>query len=78
MGTFFRADFVWAVLETRWAGAIFCPDGWAFQHLEKVSAKLLSTYPDIVRDLIGRQSGVYALYKKDRLYYVGLARKLSG
>ena len=53
-------------------------DALLFQHLEKVSGKLLTTYPDIVRDLIGRQSGVYALYKKDKLYYVGLARKLSG
>jgi hypothetical protein len=53
-------------------------DALLFQHLEKVSGKLLTTYPDIVRDLIGRQAGVYALYKKERLYYVGLARKLSG
>jgi hypothetical protein len=53
-------------------------DSLLFQHLEKVSGKLLTDYRDIVRDLIGTQSGVYALYKKDKLYYVGLARKLSG
>lgn len=53
-------------------------DALLFQHLEKVSGKLLKECRDIVRDLIGTQSGVYALYKKDKLYYVGLARKLSG
>jgi hypothetical protein len=52
-------------------------DALLFQHLEKVSGKLLTAYPDIIRDLIGKQSGVYALYKRNGLYYVGLARKLS-
>lgn len=52
-------------------------DALLFQHLEHVSGRLLVSHPDIVRDLIGRQSGVYALYRKSTLYYVGLANKLT-
>lgn len=47
-----------------------------FQHLERVSRKLLDEHPDIVRQLIGRNAGVYALYRKNKLYYVGLASAL--
>jgi hypothetical protein len=47
-----------------------------FQHLERVSRKLLEEHPDIVRQFIGRSAGVYALYRKNRLYYVGLATVL--
>ena len=47
-----------------------------FAHLERVSKKLLVEHPDIVRALIGRNAGVYALYRKNKLYYVGLARAL--
>ena len=47
-----------------------------FQHLERVSRELLVRHPDIVRQFIGRNAGVYALYRKNRLYYVGLAKTL--
>jgi hypothetical protein len=47
-----------------------------FQHLERVSRKLLEDHPDIVRQFIGRNAGVYALYRKNKLYYVGLAKGL--
>jgi len=47
-----------------------------FQHLERVSRDLLVRHPDVVRQLIGRNAGVYALYRKNRLYYVGLAKTL--
>jgi Restriction Enzyme Adenine Methylase Associated/Protein of unknown function (DUF2924) len=47
-----------------------------FQHLERVSRDLLEDHPDIVRQFIGRNAGVYALYHKNRLYYVGLAKGL--
>ena len=47
-----------------------------FQHLERVSRKLLEEHPDIVRQFIGRNAGVYALYRKNKLYYVGLASVL--
>lgn len=46
-------------------------------HLERVSRDLLETHPDVVREFIGRNAGIYALYKRDRLYYVGLATGLS-
>jgi hypothetical protein len=48
------------------------------QHLENVSRDLLEQHPDIVRQFIGRNAGIYALYKKDKLYYVGLATTLRG
>jgi hypothetical protein len=47
-----------------------------FAHLERVSKDLLIHHPDIVRNLIGRNAGVYALYRKNKLYYVGLASAL--
>ena len=47
-------------------------------HLERVSRTLLEKHGEIVRRFIGRNTGVYALYRKNRLYYVGLASKLSG
>jgi Restriction Enzyme Adenine Methylase Associated/Protein of unknown function (DUF2924) len=47
-----------------------------FAHLERVSKDLLVQHPDIVRNLIGKNAGVYALYRKNKLYYVGLASAL--
>src|SRR5262245_54542718 len=46
-------------------------------HLERVSRDLLERHPDIVRKFIGRNAGIYALYRKTKLYYVGLASGLS-
>lgn len=46
------------------------------QHLEGASAKLFEKYAKILRDYVRGRHGVYALYKKDRLYYVGLATNL--
>lgn len=46
------------------------------QHLEGVSGKILEEYRDVVREMIKGKSGVYALYRKDQLYYVGLATNL--
>jgi hypothetical protein len=48
------------------------------QHLENVSRELLEKHPDVVRDFIGRNAGIYALYRKKKLYYVGLATGLRG
>jgi hypothetical protein len=48
------------------------------QHLENVSRELLERHPDVVRQFIGRNAGIYALYRKDKLYYVGLATGLRG
>lgn len=48
------------------------------QHLENVSRELLAKHPDVVRQFIGRNAGIYALYKKNKLYYLGLATALRG
>ena len=49
------------------------------EYLEKVSGKLLEEeYRQVVSKLIKRKAGIYALYKGDRLYYVGLATNLMG
>ena len=46
------------------------------RHLENVSRKLFERHPDVVRDFIGGNAGIYALYRKKKLYYVGLAKAL--
>jgi predicted GIY-YIG superfamily endonuclease len=46
------------------------------EHLERVSRDLLDDHPEVVKEFIGRNTGIYALYRKDKLYYVGLATKL--
>jgi hypothetical protein len=46
-------------------------------YLERISSKVFSNYPDELTELAGDQHGVYALYKGDRLYYVGLATNLK-
>lgn len=46
------------------------------QHLENVSRELLAKYPDVVRGLAKGSHGIYALYRRDRLYYIGLATNL--
>jgi len=45
-------------------------------HLEKISSKVFSDFPKQITDLAGKQHGVYALYKGNKLYYVGLATNL--
>lgn len=46
-------------------------------YLEKISSKAFSDFPRQITDLIGKKHGLYALYKGDRLYYVGLATNLK-
>lgn len=48
------------------------------QHLEDISWKVLDEYPQIIKNMIRGKWGVYALYKKNKLYYVGLANNLMG
>jgi hypothetical protein len=43
------------------------------QQLENISREALEKYQAIIRDYTRKRNGVYALYKGDRLYYVGLA-----
>lgn len=47
-------------------------------HLEHVSWRVLQESPESVNQLIRRKPGVYALFRRDKLYYVGLATNLMG
>jgi Restriction Enzyme Adenine Methylase Associated len=47
------------------------------QHLENISRDVLKNHQDIIRNYVRGRHGVYALYKGDRLYYVGLASNLK-
>jgi hypothetical protein len=48
------------------------------QHLENISRDALKKHQDVIRNYVRGRHGVYALYKGDRLYYVGLATNLRG
>jgi len=45
-------------------------------HLERVSGDVFVNRSDAITELAGNRPGIYALYKNNVLYYVGLARKL--
>jgi RAMA domain-containing protein len=47
------------------------------QHLENVSWVVLQQYQKIIRTYVRDREGVYALYRKGKLYYVGLASDLQ-
>jgi hypothetical protein len=46
------------------------------QFLERVSRNALAEYQDVIREFVRRRHGVYALYRNEKLYYVGLAKNL--
>jgi hypothetical protein len=46
------------------------------QHLEYISRAALEKYQDIIRHCISGRHGIYALYRKGKLHYVGLASNL--
>jgi predicted GIY-YIG superfamily endonuclease len=46
------------------------------QYLENVSRDMLKKYQHVIREYVGRKNGIYALYKEDKLCYVGLASNL--
>lgn len=48
------------------------------QHMEHISARVFEKYAQVLREKIGRQHGIYALYRRTQLYYVGLASNLKG
>lgn len=50
--------------------------GLVTKHLENVSSAIFKQNHAIISDYVSRQSGVYALYRKGALYYVGLATNL--
>ena len=44
---------------------------------EQFSAKVLIEHKSAFKKVVGRKSGIYLLTKRKRVYYVGLASKLS-
>jgi hypothetical protein len=46
------------------------------QHLENISRRALEQYQGLLREYVKGRHGVYALYRKGRLQYVGLASNL--
>lgn len=46
------------------------------QHLEGISRKVLEEHQHIIREYVRRRQGVYALFRRGKLYYVGLAGNL--
>jgi len=46
------------------------------QHLENISYDALSKYQDVIRGYVSGRQGIYALYRKNELYYVRLASNL--
>lgn len=46
------------------------------EFLEQISWRVLEEYRPLIAKMIKGHGGVYALYKNDRLYYVGLASNL--
>ena len=46
------------------------------QHLENISREALEKYQTVIRQFVRGRHGIYALYRHDRLYYVGLATDL--
>jgi len=46
------------------------------QHLENISREALEKYQDVIRSYVRHRQGVYALYRRKKLYYVGLATDL--
>ncbi len=47
-------------------------------YLERINSLVFDNYQEQITQLIGRNHGVYALYKRDKLYYIGLATNLKG
>lgn len=46
------------------------------QHLENISREALEQHQEIIRQYVRGRQGVYALYRRGKLYYVGLATNL--
>jgi len=46
------------------------------EHLENISRDALEKYQDVIRSYVRHRQGVYALYRRSKLYYVGLAKDL--
>ena len=42
------------------------------QHLENISSDALEKYQNVIRSYVRGRQGIYALYRRYKLYYVGL------
>ncbi len=47
------------------------------QYLETISGTALDKYQKVISEYVKGRHGIYALYRKDRLYYVGLTSNLK-
>ena len=45
-------------------------------YLERVSSTAFEHFSDVITELLGGKNGIYALYRNNNLYYVGLATDL--
>lgn len=52
------------------------PEHLVLQHLENLSRSALEQYQGTIKQYVRRRHGIYALYRKNKLYYVGLASNL--
>src|SRR4030095_16570327 len=48
------------------------------QYLENISSEAFENHPDIIRKFVRMRIGIYALYRRGKLYYSGLASDLRG
>ena len=46
-------------------------------YLERIGQKVFKDFSSVITKLIKGHQGIYALYKKDKLYYIGLASNLK-
>jgi len=46
------------------------------EHLENIQGTVLEKYPHVINEFVRGRHGVYALYRRNQLYYVGLASNL--
>lgn len=53
-------------------------DGLVSEFFEKISWEIFEEYPQVINEMIKGKAGLYALYNKDKLYYVGLTVNLKG
>ena len=46
-------------------------------YLERISQNVFKDFSSVITELIKGHQGIYALYKRDKLYYIGLASNLK-
>jgi len=47
------------------------------EYIERISRDALALHQELVRDYVRGRQGIYALYRRDKLYYIGLASNLN-